>query len=698
MSYKLYFLIFLCFCSLISIQAQNLPVAYTTDFSNTGYKGTIPSPSLIIDITGSPYNADNTGATDCSAKITAAITAAGSSGVVYFPAGTYRIQSTIKLKPGVILRGAGSDKTSLHFDITGASNLIEMKGSPVGSNLSLSANAFRGSSTVVLTSVSGLAAGSTIYLYQDPGLLAWDNWASTNNFMQVVHIKSISGNTVTLEEPLRFDFIMARNAFVKRINAIKESGIEDVKIVCLNKSYHGDTPQNDNIAIDYADNCWVVGIEGERCNGAHIDLRRSANIQISGCYFHHAHGYGGGGAGYGVCLTGGASQVMVANTIFDSLRHAMVVQAFSNGNIFAYNYSARVHRTDFEPYDKPGDVVLHGNYPSGNLFQGNIANYMVIDNPHGANGPRNIFLRNRFTRYGILIDKPRTDAVSQAQQAAGIQNDSTVLIANEITHATGSGYGAYSIFSESKGNFQLANLKQGSITPSGTSASDYKTFYNQKKPLFWDIPDSWHGIGDAYNTTGIPAKARYENTGAKQTDSRKLLFDLSPLEQSTMPTVQDVTYCIGDLASPLHAVGINLRWYSSPAGVSGSTIAPTPSTSNAGETMYYVTQTEDGKTESEKAVITVTVDDCSNPDPDPTETVISKENISIEIHKYTHSFSINLNGKGRVQVYTFEGQLVVDQKITQTGTAIYTVPVSTGFCIIYATTNDGRKASFKVWL
>ncbi|HEY8404829.1 MAG TPA: GEVED domain-containing protein, partial [Flavobacteriales bacterium] len=53
-----------------------------------------------------------------------------------------------------------------------------------------------------------------------------------------------------------------------------------------------------------------------------------------------------------------------------------------------------------------------------------------------------------------------------------------------------------------------------------------------------------------------------------------------------------ITYTQGDVASPLTATGSNLLWYTTPSGGTGSSTAPTPSTSTVGTTIYYVSQTD----------------------------------------------------------------------------------------------------------
>lgn len=71
------------------------------------------------------------------------------------------------------------------------------------------------------------------------------------------------------------------------------------------------------------------------------------------------------------------------------------------------------------------------------------------------------------------------------------------------------------------------------------------------------------------------------------------------------PMASGVSYCPGDVATPLTATGATLNWYTDPAGV-GSPTAPTPPTGVAGSTTYYVTETVAG-CESPQTPVVVTV-------------------------------------------------------------------------------------------
>lgn len=73
------------------------------------------------------------------------------------------------------------------------------------------------------------------------------------------------------------------------------------------------------------------------------------------------------------------------------------------------------------------------------------------------------------------------------------------------------------------------------------------------------------------------------------------------------PVVAPVRYCQYTDASLLTATGSSLLWYPSATGGTGSVTPPLPSTSTAGFTNYYVTQTVGG-CESNRATLTVTID------------------------------------------------------------------------------------------
>ncbi|MCX6180595.1 MAG: Ig-like domain-containing protein, partial [Bacteroidetes bacterium] len=101
----------------------------------------------------------------------------------------------------------------------------------------------------------------------------------------------------------------------------------------------------------------------------------------------------------------------------------------------------------------------------------------------------------------------------------------------------------------------------------------------------------------------ISAKA-YDNANASTSSaSSAVTVNAKPAApNATSP----IAYNVGNNASPLSASGTNLKWYTVASGGNSSATAPTPSTSSAGTTNYYVSQTING-CESDRKNIVVNV-------------------------------------------------------------------------------------------
>jgi hypothetical protein len=248
-----------------------------------------------------------------------------------------------------------------------------------------------------------------------------------------------------------------------------------------------------NLYVNLASDCRVKGVESNKSQGSHCRISLSTHVSVTGSYFHHAFVYDGTGTkGYGVTLIQHAGMCLVTNNIFRILRHAMMTKQGANGNVFGYNYSREVYRTEF-PQNFGGDISLHGHYSFANLFEGNIVQTIHVDDYWGPSGPCNTFFRNRAELYGILMTTSGTDTSNFA--------------GNEILNVYP--YGNYTI--TGNGNFLYGNNRNGSIQPPGTDTLPDSSYHFKSIPPFWNITDAWPGIGppNALNSHSIPAKARY---------------------------------------------------------------------------------------------------------------------------------------------------------------------------------------------
>ncbi|WP_405377001.1 HYR domain-containing protein [Nonlabens sp. Asnod3-A02] len=158
---------------------------------------------------------------------------------------------------------------------------------------------------------------------------------------------------------------------------------------------------------------------------------------------------------------------------------------------------------------------------------------------------------------------------------------------------------------------------------------------------------------------------------------------LSPISSmpGSGPTTNNVTYCMGESASPLTGVlsdtGTRLKWYTTQTGGFPSITAPTPSTASVGTTSYWVSQADASDCESVRSEIQVLInalDDATfsyssssycPSDPDPTPNISG-----LSGGTFTSTTGLNIN--------TNTG--VVDLSSSTQGT--YTITYTTnGSCI-----------------
>lgn len=133
--------------------------------------------------------------------------------------------------------------------------------------------------------------------------------------------------------------------------------------------------------------------------------------------------------------------------------------------------------------------------------------------------------------------------------------------------------------------------------------------------------NGWNSIDipmSSYNTLALTGVQQFKLVGTPTGSIVYLdnIYFTKPTPRSIAPTVADVNYCKGSVATPLTATGFTgnaLKWYT----VGGTTLlptytliaagAPTPLTSTVGSKKYAVSQVLSNGVDSPKAIITVTI-------------------------------------------------------------------------------------------
>ena len=493
---KVYFhiaIIWSFFFFLNNVKAQVLPSDRSVDWTKAGLKNSVANNFTIIDMQN--FNIVNDGITPNDAFLTNALATIPSNGaVLVFPAGNYLFNATINLPSNVVIKGSGAGSTSFLMDLSGSNHAITVKGSLSNSiTTQFSKSGVKGDNFIDVNNVSGFSVGDWVQIFQDDSVLITSAWAA-NTVGQILEITAIVGKKIEFNSELRLDFDLTHSPSIKKIDPVKNVGIECLKIKRVDDTAPA---QTSNVFFEYAVNSWVAGIESEKTTFSHVEAKYSSNLYIAKSYFHHAFNYGGNGRAYGVVLHYTTNESLVENNIFEHLRHAMLVQAGANGNVFAFNYSIDPFWTS-SPSDSSGDVVLHGNYPHSNLFEQNIVQNIVIDNSHGPNGMHNTFLRNRAENYGIFFS---------ASNSPG-QN----FIGNEITSTSfPQTLVNYTVLGAN--HFIYGNNNKGTIVPDVVSAlSDESYAYTAKPDFVTSVQWSSIGVPNVLNSGSNSSKDRYVST------------------------------------------------------------------------------------------------------------------------------------------------------------------------------------------
>lgn len=472
-------------------KAQTLPAERNSDWKRSVEQCSIRLPKKTINFLNAGGNNQGAGNNDSLMDALLAKVNPDSGLLIFFPEGTYRFKSDIRLPSRTVLQGVNATQSILRFNLGGSGNAIELSGKPRTNYLMLSADAMRNTQRVQLRDSGIVQPGELLYLLDDDSTLVTSTWAF-GSAGQVVKVDSVRGKSLFLSSALRRDFLLNKRAKILRIIPVEAAGIEYLSIVREDPT----SGQTSNINMEYSTQCFVRCVESYNSNFAHVAISYSAFNTVTGSFFKDGFSYGSGGKAYGTALQFASSDCYIYNNVFRKLRHSVLLQSGANGNVIGYNYSIEPYWTDVSlPSNSAGDLVLHGNYPYCNLFEGNIVQNIVIDNSHGINGPYNTFHRNRAELYGIFMNNGAGSSVN--------------LIANEVT-GTGFLQGMFTLTGSN--HFVYGNNVKGTLYDAGTTNEADTSLYGAKPEEYYTKTNTvWPPIGtiSKFNTQNTASKARF---------------------------------------------------------------------------------------------------------------------------------------------------------------------------------------------
>lgn len=348
------------------------------------------------------------GTTNDGPAIQACINSAAANTAVYLPAGTYLVNSIVRLKSNVVLRGAGST-TQINLGSGGqlttpafaaATNLTP--GTSYGNNspgYALSGAPKKGDTTITIASGS-VNPGDWIAIFadNDPTLVSVDgedghcDWCGDNTgyrvMQQIDQVTAVSGTTATLARPLYYT--LYTNPEYRKYNFLaQKAGYEYMHVTAT-----GDISSNQIILLQGCLYCWVKGVEttntGSQSGSAHIEMDYTYGAEVRDNYVHDGRS-SASGANYGIYFQFVNSDAKVENNIMRHNRHGFVFQGGGSGIVFLYNYIDDLYTDDLTYLGSAR--TSHGGHPYMNLYEGNVASHITADDFWGSSS-HFVFFRN----------------------------------------------------------------------------------------------------------------------------------------------------------------------------------------------------------------------------------------------------------------------------------------------------------------
>jgi hypothetical protein len=432
--------------STFSLIPSRTPAGRGTWDGLVGVPGGIPTNRVQCGATipaGATYATINNAINNCT------------NGFVLLSAGTYNLSQDLKIyKSNVTLRGAGAGSTIINgtVEIGSSDPWYKMSSNvPSGMHVGWTGGWSQGSTQITIANTTGYAVGQLILLDQLNGGLVVSNafqgnaghssginnsghyysmdYRSTGQdraLHQINRIAAINGIQITLTEPVYTNFNSSLKPEVWTFPGSQPTsftGVEDVRI-------------NGLFRMHYTYGAWlknsIVAYTGSVFDKGFAEILWSLRPSILNSIITTTDGISADAYGFESRVSAG---VLLENNIFDKLGPALQPNGVS-GSVFSYNF---VNNVTSGGNDMSLGFVTHAGYPWMNLFEGNIAPAIGIDNVWSA-AYMNTIVRNR--AQGI-------DQAGVASNVRGIQidgRDPNHTVVGNVIGTQGEAYSAYEVY------------------------------------------------------------------------------------------------------------------------------------------------------------------------------------------------------------------------------------------------------------
>jgi len=312
----------------------------------------------------------------------------------YLPTGNYLVTKL----PGfpndnsfhtyVWLWGDGPGHTTITFSnnnalFTTADCIVFRAPSPSLAYVNITNGATKGSTTVWVDSLTGLSLNLPVMIRRTNS--ATDTLVNTNGytanspctecggndanhaFKEITRITAISGNMLTLSQPLVFDFTNYTPQLTPYFMG-SNNWISDLTVTRINPA---NTANGSNIKFQNMAECGASNVESSWCQGQHFQINFTLNFQGDALLMHDG-GTALSGQDYAFWVFGPNSWGLVQNSIWYNVRHGFITEGGGSGMVCGYNFSTNVIAGENPTTFLSGDEENHGAHAAYNLYEGNV--------------------------------------------------------------------------------------------------------------------------------------------------------------------------------------------------------------------------------------------------------------------------------------------------------------------------------------
>lgn len=289
------------------------------------------------------FGATGDGATDDTQAVQDAINAANGN-PVWFPAGTYVVNSTLTIpSSGIDIRmanGAVID-TSNATNMTGSSSPLFSASGTIDHTELLSADASQGDTSVSVGDSSQFSVNDLVHVREDR------MFANNGSQIGEYHtVRSVSAGVVELRDGLYGNYSTTNSAAIVKVSPVTGVNIQGGKIIGT-----GSGQNQYGAFFDKVKDVRIANVVWEEFGGRFVEVSGCYSVIVTSCRMARVYE---AGLAYGIVMTNGTEHVTISNNKFhDRFRHAIASGGQSTeyglnrhvailGNTFTGEYESHV--------------------------------------------------------------------------------------------------------------------------------------------------------------------------------------------------------------------------------------------------------------------------------------------------------------------------------------------------------------------